>query len=78
MIGSGIGIFSTSRNGISSKIFTATAGQTQFDVSDFFPLDDNYLVFLNGALQTFGHSQADSIVTFTAGLVLGDEVVIVN
>lgn len=57
--------------------FVATAGQTDFVITEF-DLNSNYIVFVNGALQTFGHSKSGNTVIFSSGLTVGTEVVIVN
>ena len=57
--------------------FVATAGQTDFAITKF-DLNSNYIVFVNGALQSFGHSKSGNTVIFSSGLTVGTEVVIVN
>lgn len=57
------------------QVFTATASQTVFTVTDF-NLNDNYLVFINGAFTPSGHSRSNNVVTFSAGIPLGEEVTI--
>ena len=57
------------------QVFTATAGQTVFTVTDF-NLHDNYLVFINGTFTPTGHSRSANVVTFSAGILIGTEVTI--
>ena len=57
--------------------FVATAGQTEFVITDV-TLNSDYVVFVNGALQSFGHSRSGNTVIFSVGLDAGTEVIILN
>ena len=56
--------------------FYATAGQTNFDCSSYFDLNINYKVYVNGALNEFGHSKSGNVVIFSTGRTENDEVTI--
>jgi hypothetical protein len=57
--------------------FTATAGQTTFDCTGYFNVNDNFYVFLNGTRQSFSVARSGDIVT-VANAVEGDEIIVVQ
>jgi len=54
-----------------------SSGQTEFIVTNF-NLNDNYIVFVDGVLQSFGHTRNGNIVTFDYLIPEGTEVIIIN
>lgn len=54
-------------------VFTAINAQTVFDCSPYFTLNDNYLVFIGGALQIAGHSRVGNTVVFSPSIFTGGE-----
>jgi len=54
-----------------------SSGQTDFIVTNF-NLNDNYIVFVDGTLQSFGHTRNGNIVTFDYLIPEGTEVIIIN
>ena len=63
--------------GLNRQLFSATAAQTAFAVTEF-DLTDEYLVFVNGALNMGGHSRSTNTVNFTTGLAEDSEVLVLN
>lgn len=54
--------------------FTAGALDTAFDTTPFFNIDANYKVFVDGMFQSWGHTRAGNVVTFTNPFVGGEEI----
>ena len=53
--------------------FTSTVGQTVFTTTTI-TLDANYKVFVDGVFQSFGHTRAGNVVTFTVPFAAGHEI----
>ena len=65
--------------GTQIESFTATAGQTIFNlVNSFVPATNNLHVYVNGVRQSDYAETTATRVTFNSGLTLGDEVVIIT
>lgn len=58
-----------------SVTFTATSGQTTFDCTGYFYVNDNYRVTVNGQRQTYSVSRSGDVIT-VANAVESDEVII--
>ena len=57
--------------------FTATADQTIFNTT--MDVNDDYKVFIDGTLTSFGHSKTGAKqITFTSGRSEGEEIIIMN
>jgi glutamine amidotransferase-like uncharacterized protein len=60
----------------SSQLFSATASQTVFNLTN--NITGDYLVFVSGAIQTAGFTKTgDNQITFTTGLAASTQVLIV-
>lgn len=65
-----------SSGSLRKKQFTADGVKDDF-IADF-TLDSNYMVFVNGILQSAGYSRAADTITFTAAPANGSTILICN
>jgi len=63
--------------GVIKKQKFISNNQTDFIVTDFV-LNDNYVIFLDGVLQSFGHSRNGNTIIFDYIIPVGTEVIVMN
>ena len=60
-----------------SVVFTATSGQTTFDCTGYFNVNDNFYVMLNGVRQSWSVARSGNVVT-VSNASEGDEIIVVQ
>jgi len=60
-----------------SVAFSVTSGQTTFDCTGYFNINDNFYVMLNGVRQSWSVARSGNVVT-VANASEGDEVIVVQ